>query len=84
MPPADGNSRWPYLRQQGLVLRSATVTGNHNTGSSGYPREWAAYHECGHAIAYWNLGLPFECITLSTPPRVQPLQGGTVLTVAEK
>jgi hypothetical protein len=60
------------------------VTDNPNAASGGYSREWAAYHECGHAIAFWNLGLPFEYITLSAPPRVQPLQSGTVSTVAEK
>ena len=60
------------------------MTGNHHAASGGYPREWAAYHECGHAIAFWNLGLPFEYITLSAPPRVQPLKDGTVSTVAEK
>jgi hypothetical protein len=74
----------PRRQRLPWVLRSPAVTGNHITASSGYPREWTAYHECGHAIAYWNLGLLFEYITLSAPPRVQPLQGGTTLTVAEK
>ena len=54
------------------------------SSEASYKREWAAYHECGHAVAYWHLGLPFEYVTLNKPPRVQPLAGGTVLTVAEK
>jgi hypothetical protein len=60
------------------------VTGNQMAASSGYSQEWTAYHECGHAVAYWNMGLPFEYITLSAPPRVQPLKAGMVLTVAEQ
>ena len=54
------------------------------TSTSGYPREWAAYHECGHAVAYWSLGLPYEYVTLSSPSRLQPLRTGTISTVAEK
>jgi hypothetical protein len=54
------------------------------TSTSGYPRDWAAYHECGHAVAYWSLGLPYEYVTLSSPSRLQPLRTGTISTVAEK
>lgn len=52
--------------------------------ASGYPREWAAHHECGHAAAHWNLGLPFEYVTLSAPSHLQPLRTGTISTVAER
>lgn len=54
------------------------------TSTPGYPREVAAYHECGHAAAHWNLGLAFEYVTLSKPPHLQPLRTGTISTVFEK
>ena len=54
------------------------------TSTPGYPIEWAAHHECGHAAAHWNLGLPFEYVTLSKPPHLQPLRTGTISTVFER
>lgn len=54
------------------------------TSIPGYPREWAAYHECGHAAAHWNLALPFEYVTLSKPSHLQPLRTGTNSTKSER
>ncbi len=54
------------------------------TSIPGYPREWAAYHECGHAVAFWALGLPFEYVTLSKPSHLQPLRTGTIATKSER
>jgi hypothetical protein len=66
------------------VLSCLAVTGTLISAPGGYPPEWAAYHECGHAIAFWALGLPFEYITISAPSHVQPLKSGTISTVAER
>jgi hypothetical protein len=66
------------------VLPSLAVTGTLTSTSGGYPSEWTAYHECGHAIAFWALGLPFEYITISVPSHVQPLRSGTISTIAER
>lgn len=54
------------------------------TSIRGYSREWAAYHECGHAVAFWALGLPFEYVALSKPSHLQPLRTGTISTKSER
>jgi len=41
----------------------------------------AVQHECGHAAAFWALGIPFDRIAMNGPngPAVYPVKGGTVM-----